>query len=73
MGERLPREANIHTNRALDAAEVFILDPGAAPGDEVIPVIRKVLKSLLSLCYMTHLGGGAHLYFNRRLLIISKK
>ena len=72
MGERLPREASIQTNRALDAAEVFILDQEAAAGDQVIHVIRKVLKSLLSLCYISNLGGGAHVYFNRRLLIISK-
>ena len=59
MGERLPREANIHTNRALDAAEVFILDPGPAPGDEVIHPIRKAKKLRPSLCYTRHLGGGA--------------
>ena len=73
MGEELPREASIQTNRALDAAEVFILEPEAAAGDEVIHVIRKAKKLRLSLCYMTHLGGGAHVYSNRRLRIISKK
>ena len=73
VGEELPREANIHTNRALDTANVFILDPEAAARDEVIHVIRKAKKLRPSLCYMTHLGGGAHVYSNRRLLIISKE
>ena len=50
MEEELPREANIQTNRALDAANVFILDPEEAPGDKVIKPIRKALKLRLSLC-----------------------
>ena len=73
MGEELPREASIQTNRALDAAEVFILEPEAAAGDEVIHVIRKAKKLRPSLCYMTHLGGGAHVYSNHLRLPLSKK
>ena len=71
MGEELPREASIQTNMALAAAEVFILDQETAVGDEVIHVIRKAKKLRLSLCYMSHLGGGAHVYSNLRLRIIS--
>ena len=60
MEEELPREANIQTNRALEAVDVFIVDLEEAPRDEVIKPIRKALKLLLSLCYIRHLGGGAH-------------
>ena len=43
MGERLPREANIHTNRALDAAEVFrgpgeVLDKSGYLGEDRVHI-----------------------------------
>ena len=42
---------------------MFILDTEEAPGDEVINPIRKALKLLLSLCYITHLSGGVFIIF----------
>ena len=54
MEEELPREANIQTNRALEAVDVFIVDLEEVPRDKVIQPIRKALKLLLSLCYITH-------------------
>ena len=48
-------------NRARDAANVFILDPEEALGDEVIKVIREIFKLLFYLCNMS-LGAGARVY-----------
>ena len=41
-------------NRARDAANVFILDPEEALGDEVIKVIREIFKLLCYLCNICH-------------------
>ena len=56
VGEELPREANIHTNRALDTANVFILDPEAAAKALLVWMLAS-LGSSSPICMFTF--GGA--------------